>query len=582
MTELASRTSWDEVDTRADTPIQKLVAGFDEIGEVAIPYARLPRRLRKVCAADFSCWSDIGGQSAASLLNRPSVGVGAVRALLEAATDAVAARRAAAGRPVGAVAAVQRLLDQFDDLDRAILSGRVWAARPQTTYAIAERLGVASVRIQRNQPRAQARLAELLAEPAHEEVAEHAELLRDRLGPYVPADVVDAELCRLDVDPSSETAQVLLYLAGPYVQTGNWFENTKTSGKQHVVAAVDAVFGRCPAPSTARLLEALTRLGMPHEVAATYLQTRVALRRFDDVWVRWGESIPDRAEALLHVHGAPVTAEDILAGIGAETTALRGVREALYADDRFVRASRLTWGLRTWRIDPYRGVFDEIATLIDSSGGSMKIEDVVADVVARFPDVAEGSVRSYLGTLAFVTAGGRVRRRNDSDALPPVPALRTAPGAFRNGDKEIRLAVEVTVDTLRGSGLKLRPAVAAALGIDPGQRRVFNSSHGDVAVIWRLSSPNGPSIGSLRPAALATGANLKDSLVLAFRLDDESIQFDRISAELTGRQRLRLLLGRTVRNPLAALAASLDCRRDDVAAVLRSRGDHDLADLISD
>jgi hypothetical protein len=32
-----------------------------------------------------------------------------------------------------------------------------------------------------------------------------------------------------------------------------------------------------------------------------------------------------------------------------------------------------------------------------------------------------------------------------------------------------------------------------------------------------------------------------------------------------------------VRNPVAALAASLDCHREEVATVLRARGDHDLA-----
>jgi hypothetical protein len=35
-------------------------------------------------------------------------------------------------------------------------------------------------------------------------------------------------------------------------------------------------------------------------------------------------------------------------------------------------------------------------------------------------------------------------------------------------------------------------------------------------------------------------------------------------------------------NPGVALAASLGCRRADVAAVLRERGDGDLTDLIED
>lgn len=580
VTDLAATTWWDAVVARADTPIRELVAGLDEVAAVAIPYARLPRRVHKAYSADFSFWGDVGGESVESLLGRPGVAEVGVRALLEAAADAVAAHRAAAGRRVGAVAAVARLLGQLGEFDRAILSARVWAAQPQSTYVLAEQLGVASVRIQRNQPRAEARLSELLADPVHHEVGEYADVLRGRLGPYVPVGVVAAELGRLEVDLSAETAQVLLYLAG-YVRRGDWFENAKVSGQQQVTAAVDAVFGRCPAPSTAALMEALTAVGMPRDVVDTYLGG-LQLRRFGDIWVRWAGSIPDRIEAVLHAHGAPLTAEHILAGIGADSTTLRGVREALYDDDRFVRASRSTWGLRTWAIDEYGGLVDEIGAVIDASGGTMKVDEVVRVVLARFPDVAERSVRSYLRTLAFVTEAGVVRRRTDEDKWPPVPALNTVRGAFRHGRNEIRVAVAVTVDLLRGSGLQLRPAVAAALGVEPGRRRVFASPHGELPVVWRLSSTNGPGIGSLRASALATGAELEDTLVLAFRLDDSSLHVTRIRAEVTGLQRLPLLLGHAVRKPAAALAASLNCRQADVAAVLRGRGDGDLAEVISE
>ena len=138
----------------------------------------------------------------------------------------------------------------------------------------------------------------------------------------------------------------------------------------------------------------------------------------------------------------------------------------------------------------------------------------------------------------------------------------------------------MTADLLRGSGLQLRPGVAAVLGVGPGQRRVLTSPHGEAPVVWRLSSTNGPGIGSLRASALAAGAELADTLVLVFRLDDSSLHVARIRAEVTGLQRLPLLLGHDVRKPAAALAASLNCRQADVAAVLRRRGDDDLADLI--
>jgi hypothetical protein len=101
-------------------------------------------------------------------------------------------------------------------------------------------------------------------------------------------------------------------------------------------------------------------------------------------------------------------------------------------------------------------------------------------------------------------------------------------------------------------------------------------------VIWRLSSTHGPSIGSLQAPARQTAATQNDTLVLAFSLQDGSLDVTRISAEVTGLQRLRQLLGSPVRTPSAALAASLDCQRADVAAVLRVRGDDDLAELIQD
>ena len=76
-----------------------------------------------------------------------------------------------------------------------------------------------------------------------------------------------------------------------------------------------------------------------------------------------------------------------------------------------------------------------------------------------------------------------------------------------------------------------------------------------------------------------TAAELDDTLVLVSGLTTPHFDVARISAEVTGAERLRMLLGRTVRNPAAALASSLDCRQADVAAVLRARGDDDLADL---
>lgn len=305
------------------------------------------------------------------------------------------------------------------------------------------------------------------------------------------------------------------------------------------------------------------------------------LRHFGDVCVRWsGDSAANMSEAVLHVLGAPATAEEIVEKIGAECTSLRAVSAALSAYDRFIRASRRAWGLRVWEIDEYCGIADAIRARIDARGGQIRVDELIDDMLSTFPDVAESSIKAYLVSLVFITDRATVRRRTDADEWPQLPPLNRTRAAFRNGDNEIRLALPVTGDLLRGSGVSIHPAAAGALGVAPGQRRLFSSPHGEVAVSWRLSSTKGASLGSLRGLALAAGAALTDTLVLAFGLDDSSAEVTRIAADQTGTQRLRRLLGRTVRNPAAALAASLGCRRADVAKVLRDRGDRELAALV--
>jgi hypothetical protein len=93
----------------------------------------------------------------------------------------------------------------------------------------------------------------------------------------------------------------------------------------------------------------------------------------------------------------------------------------------------------------------------------MSVEALIADVRSRFPDVAESSIRTNLTSLAFISDGAMMRRRAESDELPPVAPLYIARGAFRNGDNEIRLAMPVNADVLRGSGQPIHPAVARSV-----------------------------------------------------------------------------------------------------------------------
>ncbi|AFM20078.1 hypothetical protein Mycch_5404 (plasmid) [Mycolicibacterium chubuense NBB4] len=572
---------WWRDPTLLSTRLRDLVPDFDTIGPFTIPYTRLPRRLGKY-AEEFPRWADVADQTPESLMLRPKVAEAAVRALIEAARQAVQVHHdTITAGPVGPDAAVTRLLGQLDDFDREILAGQVWAAEPVPQRVLAERLGVNPVSVSRNLPRARARFAELVADPAHHEVVENAEHIRQRLGPYSPVDVADLELRRLNVDPASRTAAVLLHIAGPYTRHGGWMDTGGSRGR--ALAAVEAVFDDQGAPTTDTLLGTLASLELSTGVALTFLETELKLRRFGDVWVRWpSDATVDMIEAALHLLGAPATAQTIYATIAPQDTkgvSLDHVNRVLSKREQFVRASRTTWALRKWGVTEYVNIAHAIGERIDAAGGNAAVTTLIAELRAQYPDISESSIISYLNTLAFVQEKGVVRRRTKADGWPAVPPLNTVRGAFRNGRNEIRVAHPVTTEVLRGSGQSIHEAVAHAAGVRPGGQRTFASAQGPVTMHWRLASTNGASIGSLRAHALAAEAVLGDTLVLVFRLDDATLEAVRL-ADDTPAVWVRTLVGHAVRKPTAALAAALTCRPEDVGAVLRGRGDDALADRL--
>lgn len=573
---LDSTAWWQQIQGLTETPIADLVDGLDEIAEQAIPYAWLPGRARTFYGQQFAIWSDLAGETVDSLVNRPKGGIGTVRAIVIAARDAVSiARSTLPGEDVDAATAIGRLLDRLADYDHQLLSARGWALDPQTIPVTARQLGVTRINVQRSQPRADGRFRELLADPAHAAVIDYAQQLRERLGPLTRQHTAERALNDLGLDLATDAGQLLLHLAGPYSRRDTWLQDTAAEGLRTASDTLDAAFTHSGAPTTTALTVELEQLGIPAQTAADVIRSHPGLRRFGDKWVRWGPTVIERTEAALHLSGVPASAALIAATIG-DNVHEKSVREALYNDPRFIRTTKQTWALRQWGITEYVGVFAEIATRIDTAGGAIDIKAIVDDMTATFPDVAERSVHSYLGVPAFVIDNGIVRRRTESDRWPPVGPLRTVRGAFHNGDNEIRLAIAVDRDLLRGSGQTLRPAAAAALGIHPGQQRAFSGTH-DLTVFWRLSSTNGANLGSLRGLATALGSEMDDTIVLAFNVRDSTVKATRIPARQDPRQRLRVLLGTPVRDPVTAdLARALRCEPDQVAELLVRRGDAEL------
>jgi hypothetical protein len=350
---------WDDLTAPelAGTPIGELVAGLDEIGAEPIPYGWLPGRARSFYSPLFSTWSDLAGETISSLLNRPKGGVATVRAIVMTAIAAVASARTAPAEGASTAAtATAGLLDRLTERDRILLSARVWALRPPSGREVASRLGVHRDSMRGIQAKAEACFADLLADPAHRDIVTHAERLHRQLGPLARAHTVEAALHELGLELASAAGQLLLYLAGPYTWWhGTWLATTSTDGQIAASAALETALARWGAPSTARLLRELERVGIPAESATDFVESQQDLHRFGDRWVRSGPLIADKAEAVLHLREVPAAAGVIAAAIGPDCRP-SAVRDAMSGDDRFARASRRTWALRRWGLDEYSGV----------------------------------------------------------------------------------------------------------------------------------------------------------------------------------------------------------------------------------
>lgn len=563
-----------------DKTFASKVPGLEEIGSIAIPYARLPGRAATTYRPHYTHWADLADQPMEDLMALPGAGERTLRAAVAAAIEIVDTHRAARGRRrLTAPAAAHVLWDRLDPVDRTMLTGLVFPIDPIPREDVAAELGVDPAWFDRNRPRAKRRFAEMLAEPAHHDVTRHARALAAVLGPYTPSHRVIHYLEELRLDPDSAEAQMYLYLAGPYAPRGDWYENRAIGGERRVLDVVAHAFDASPAHTDKALTARLVDSGMPPAVVPAFLAEFFNLRQLNGACVQWGSTSREQAEAVLHAMGKPMTGADIHALIDSQTLTLQTLMGTLYTDERFVRASRTTWALRAWGMAQYQGLVEEIGRRIDAAGGSVRSADLVADVLAAVPDVAESSVRGYMASLAFISERGTLRRRRDDDPLPAQPHWNTARGTFQHANT-IRLALPVTSELLRGSAVQIPAAAAAGAGVQPGERRNFGTAVGDVAVIWPLWSTNGPRLGTIRALAKSHGAQIGDTVVLIFDTAKHTLTARRIPAGTAGEPLLELLLG-TKRITLRSIATRLDCAPEDVLRLLNHRGDTALADVVT-
>ena len=501
-----------------------------------------------------------------------------------------------------------RILESLNDRERQILYWRVLAIPNLTLEQTGSRLKLTRERVRQlekaldEQVRQQVNsaacrplrwmlddLCEVLGAAFREEWLEDIDDLRQIEG-YVrmQSDHI-LNRARRPHDPNDEIPTIgledltefLLWLAGPYSYIDGWLVNEKRMFSRLNQMLLEGAKQSLGLPLE-RALELLQAAGLTTRAGLDYLaQTEIPkLRRVNDVLYPWSGTVGDKAEVMLAILGRPASDAELVELIG-EGHKRRSLRNRLFEEQRFMRVDLDLFALRSWGLEEYSGISEEIAERIERAGGEAILEDVVDELLATF-SISESSIRQYAATPRFVREDGRIRLREheriEVEEEDPLGVL----GVYRPSPYRLRWAIPVNAEIIRGSGRGIPVALAVALGALPGEEQPYDWDDGiQLRVLWRLDSPSGPEIGSVAFLMAPTAATAGDLLMLDFDVENRQVSAERIAQGVDLEQRIIALTGiHGVADPLERLGRALEVDPNSVRAVLRRRRDFELLALL--
>ncbi len=304
---------------------------------------------------------------------------------------------------------------------------------------------------------------------------------------------------------------LLLECAGPYLSKEGWL-TLDWSGlvdRKDVLQYADA---HGPVPVQAAR-QALVQRGLRPEFHNAWLLTHGRMRHFGSHLVDWSGNVVDKCAALLSLLQRPATVDELV-GLVGEGHNTKGVRNRMVEDPRFIRVNKTELALKTWGLDEYSGITEEIRKCILAAGGEAVVDDIATSIASRF-GVRQSSVELYVQASVFELHGRRVRIKDGPGSDNP---YSEGEGASTSGLFDVRrgqVNLVVDAEAVRGSGRPCSVELCHALGIEPGQRRRFRFAAGSVYVGWPATSPY-PNLGSVRELIYHIGATLGDRVLLEF------------------------------------------------------------------
>ncbi|WP_055478292.1 sigma factor-like helix-turn-helix DNA-binding protein [Sphaerimonospora mesophila] len=309
------------------------------------------------------------------------------------------------------------------------------------------------------------------------------------------------------------------------------------------------------------------------------------LRALNDVIVPKGASQPELAVAVLGAAGRPLSAEEIAEQI--QVDAIRSLRNRLQDDDRIVRVGPNSYGLPEWNLETYEGIREEIVQRIERGGGRAWLSDVVEELVEQFA-VSPASVRAYASRREFARRDGWITLANGDANTGHTSRKLPTPRETRRCfflKEQWWLRVDITRDTLRGSGFPVPLGVMSLFQVAEGTERTFGAAGQDIRISWTGLQPH---FGSVRHLVTQLAAKPGDVLWLS-PMGEGSIRARLVRAwsrsdgdEIALRAGLRRgIHGNDLRVALAsALELPAETSWNSLVVAFRSRGDLDLAETV--
>ncbi|MCY4656759.1 MAG: hypothetical protein OXC80_08080 [Gammaproteobacteria bacterium] len=342
----------------------------------------------------------------------------------------------------------------------------------------------------------------------HSLLVKVADVLKKRLGSAVPANSQhlhnEMTLAIDDTDDPSLhkfARLVLLSLAGPFVERQGWLISDRKLWLKTPVAVEKKVAtnGYLRPEDLARTLNDLGIREQFHREWLNSFDELVPVEEGEDKggYLYCAGEFLDRIHTLMSYYPRPFSTDEIVQKLGKRNT--RGIRFRMLNDKRF------------WRINKqadfvlanapghrqYRGITIEIENEIKESGGMSTVDEIVNKLHETF-GVTPNSVLAYVRTQYFTIDPDtkRVSKNEKSDQPFHKSLADTGKCFYVNGQWTWRITVNA--DWLRGSGRTCPDGFALELGCAAGGMKRVPSDYGDIAVAWKLNSPSGAHIGSLK------------------------------------------------------------------------------------